>query len=165
MAPQQFPYFSKDRLEADCLGEFGKAVGFGSVGWWSGMAFRRMYGDILKGGAIYGGLFGIFHGTQCLSAHLRHSDDIYNAPIAGAITGAIMGARGGTGPRIAFCSAAFAFGALALEKIQKEYERVMPMTREERKKDRSDGFYKIQHDPYADRWAKIQAREASQDDA
>ncbi|KAJ3215568.1 hypothetical protein HDU67_000226 [Dinochytrium kinnereticum] len=169
MSRPQFPYLAKEKVGADCLGEFGKAVGFGafggawvqaSVGWWSGMALRKMYPDILRGSALYGGLFGTFYGVQCMSANLRHSDDIYNAPIAGFITGILVGMRGGTLPRIAFASTALAFGALAFEKISREYDRVSPMTKDERRKDLTEGFFKVQHDPYAERWAKIQAREA-----
>ncbi|KAJ3103696.1 hypothetical protein HDU97_009949 [Phlyctochytrium planicorne] len=64
---------------------------------------------------------------------------------------------------MALASTALAFGSFALEGLAREFDRTKNMSKEELRKDRSDGFFKIKPDPYADRWAKIQAREAEKE--
>ncbi|KAJ3103695.1 hypothetical protein HDU97_009948 [Phlyctochytrium planicorne] len=94
---------AKNKLEASFLEEFIKGGAFGalgggvfkaSLGWWSGVPLRNSYGNIFRGSALYGGLFGTYIGVQCLSAQVRQKDDIFNAPISGFFTGLLIGMNG-----------------------------------------------------------------------
>ncbi|KAJ3117931.1 hypothetical protein HDU96_004835 [Phlyctochytrium bullatum] len=161
------PFFESDYLSADPVGEFGKTALVGTIGglaikgslaFWNGIKFRAAAGDILKGGATIGGFAGLFQGLQIVSAKIRHKDDIFNAPISGFITGLLVGMRSGNAYRMAYTSSALALGALAIAKIEQEYNRVKAMDRDERRKDMLEGAYKVQPDIYAERWERLKAR-------
>lgn len=54
------------------------------------------YGRTLLARApLFGGMGAFLVGSACSLAHFREKDDAFNVPIAGALTGAFLGLRGG----------------------------------------------------------------------
>ncbi|KAJ3239722.1 hypothetical protein HDU81_005438 [Chytriomyces hyalinus] len=168
------PIFATHLLEASFVGEAIKGVvvaapvgaAYGAAkAWWFNFPMGQGLGLMGSNAGVFGCLTGIYLGTSVFAAHLRGKDDIWNAPIAGFVSGAVVGMRAGSLKKIVFYSSAASTVSLWGQFFANEYRNNFHKSRFFKKQDAPPVFAGNPRDQYKDRWAAIQAREAAAGEA
>ncbi|KAJ3018181.1 hypothetical protein HKX48_003043 [Thoreauomyces humboldtii] len=171
MAPwldlRTFPVFDEDVLgasavteaaKAGILGAFAGSVGAGAFGWWIASPREQVLREMGRSGAFFAAASGAFYGTKTVVGQLRNKDDMWNAPAGGLVAGVLLGLRAGKANSV-LAHAVF----LPLVIGTAEWaNRAMPSTvvKPTSEKHDPDFFKWPRRDPFAERWAEIQKRDA-----
>ncbi|KAI8824349.1 uncharacterized protein EV422DRAFT_565045 [Fimicolochytrium jonesii] len=159
---------SKDFLQKDILeaSPFTEAVKVGSLGvfagalssaafqWWIAAPRHEVLKEAGRGAGFFGVAGAAFYGTQVAVAQFREKDDMWNAPVGGAVVGALIGLRSGKLSHVVAHSIFLPIIIAGAEWARLETS----LARGEKKPD--DGFFKWpRRDPYKQRWEEIQKKD------
>ncbi|KAI9089604.1 hypothetical protein DFS34DRAFT_387044 [Phlyctochytrium arcticum] len=148
-----------EAVKAGALGAFFGGIAGSAFGWWVDMPGRQL----LRQGASTSGLLAagsaVFYGTKVAVAQVRHTDDAWNGPAAGLVTGILLGLRTGRISRVVAHGAALPIIIGFTEQIMSNVAKNQHLDSEQREK-RSDDFFKWpRRDPFAKRMEKMRKRE------